>query len=184
MGLDQYMLRNKEIVHTWRKFNALHKWFVDRVGGDNEPSKPVTKEQIVEIKDILKEVRDLGIEAAKKKAWKFKEEKVELQWIPKDRTPEQYALMDIPGEITDIIWEWPDEDKPWTQDKWGSLYLPAQSKYGRKIMKLLPPQSGFFFGDTGLTGWYFNDVIRSYYYFLEVLDTWNDKDVWQYDSWW
>lgn len=42
----------------WRKANAIHKWFVDNVQGGEDECKPhyVTREKLVELRDICKQV--------------------------------------------------------------------------------------------------------------------------------
>ncbi len=102
MGLDMYIFStnkgetvdweadNYEEVGYWRKFNALHAWFVQHVqdGKDDCEPYPLSKEKIEEVLAVLKNVKE------------------------------------------------DPEEAP----------------------KLLPPQSGFFFGSTDIDEWYLRDV--------------------------
>lgn len=49
-----------EEVMYWRKANAIHKWFVDNVQGeeDNCAKYYVTQEQLIELRDLCKQVLD------------------------------------------------------------------------------------------------------------------------------
>lgn len=59
-------LHNREIMQVvievayWRKFNALHKWFVDHVQGGKDECEPheVSEVQLRELLDLLRRVRD------------------------------------------------------------------------------------------------------------------------------
>jgi hypothetical protein len=50
----------EEEVMYWRKFNALHNWFVDNVqgGDDNCQTSYVDKEQLTELVDVLRKVKE------------------------------------------------------------------------------------------------------------------------------
>jgi hypothetical protein len=63
MGLDMYLFRkNKKTNETqevayWRKFNALHHWFVENIQNgtdDCEPSQPINDEEIYNLLNLLK----------------------------------------------------------------------------------------------------------------------------------
>lgn len=68
MGLDMYLVgctrgesdeKNAEIVTSWRKANAVHKWFVDNVQDgvdDCERHREVTKSDLEALADICKEI--------------------------------------------------------------------------------------------------------------------------------
>ena len=65
MGLDMYLNRRREgntarEVMYWRKANAIHKWFVDRVQGGEDDCKeyPVSSTQLIELRDTCKRVLD------------------------------------------------------------------------------------------------------------------------------
>lgn len=68
MGLDMYIAsRNKiekKIVNDeiayWRKFNALHSWFVENVqnGVDDCNKYPVSREQLIVLIDLLEKVQN------------------------------------------------------------------------------------------------------------------------------
>ena len=61
MGLDMYIYdENENQVAYWRKFNALHKWFVNHVqdGVDEcQKSRDLTKDDISNILYVLKEIK-------------------------------------------------------------------------------------------------------------------------------
>lgn len=71
MGLDMYLRRTKKVqnpeevtysnsesVHEWRKFNALHKWFVENCqdGVDECQYSFVTKERLISLLAILEQL--------------------------------------------------------------------------------------------------------------------------------
>lgn len=65
MGLDMYLFSKKDMeenssseIAYWRKFNALHAWFVHNVQNDvdNCGNYPVTKENLKELLDTLKKI--------------------------------------------------------------------------------------------------------------------------------
>lgn len=60
MGLDMYIQdEDGQQIAYWRKFNALHKWFVDNIqdGIDNcQVSRRLTKDDIQNIVYVLREV--------------------------------------------------------------------------------------------------------------------------------
>lgn len=65
MGLDMYLNRRREgntarEVMYWRKANAIHKWFVDKVQGGEDDCKeyPVSSAQLIELRDTCKRVLD------------------------------------------------------------------------------------------------------------------------------
>jgi hypothetical protein len=57
MGLDHWLVARKNIMqHDWRKFNALHAWFVDNVNGGEEINcneKGVRREELEKLLSIL-----------------------------------------------------------------------------------------------------------------------------------
>lgn len=67
MGLDMYLLKQEKTENSkldwadqvayWRKFNALHNWFVEKIqnGIDEcEPSRPISEEEVVNLLNLLK----------------------------------------------------------------------------------------------------------------------------------
>lgn len=68
MGLDQYLLRNKdsqEPIIRWRKANQIHKWFVERCqnGEDDCNTYIVERDQLMKLLikcRIVKRVPELG----------------------------------------------------------------------------------------------------------------------------
>lgn len=66
MGLDQYLYGKKNNIGIeveigyWRKSNHIHKWFVDNIqdGIDNCASYTVSKEQLIELKEVCQQVLD------------------------------------------------------------------------------------------------------------------------------
>ena len=65
MGLDMYLNRRHKGntssgVMYWRKANAIHKWFVDRVQGgvDDCSEYQVSSAQLIELRDTCKQVLD------------------------------------------------------------------------------------------------------------------------------
>lgn len=49
---------------------------------------------------------------------------------------------------------------------------------------LLPTQEGFFFGTTDYDEWYFEDIKAELKAFTEILDSWDDNEVYAYWAWW
>jgi hypothetical protein len=68
MGLDMYLYRKKvevEEVSYWRKANAIHGWFMQFTDIDNCTPVPITKENLVDLRDTCAEVLRIGtVEAA------------------------------------------------------------------------------------------------------------------------
>ena len=59
MGLDMILMNSqKEVIHRWRNFHALHKWFVKNVqnGIDNCESHLVSNEKLEELSLLLKQL--------------------------------------------------------------------------------------------------------------------------------
>jgi hypothetical protein len=52
-----------------------------------------------------------------------------------------------------------------------------------KIQSLLPPQSGFFFGNTEINDWYFEDIKITEQALSEYLETDCDLDLYYSSSW-
>ena len=56
MGL--YSAKNKHEIAYWRKFNALHQWFVENLKGvDNCEYSPVSKEKLERLVKTLEELQ-------------------------------------------------------------------------------------------------------------------------------
>lgn len=62
MGLDMMLIHDGNQITSWRKVNAIHKWFVDNVqnGVDDCGDYKVTKEQLIELRNTCNEVLDNG----------------------------------------------------------------------------------------------------------------------------
>lgn len=62
MGLDMYLLATKndsnkqELIHSWRKANQIHGWFVDNVqlGEDNCFNYKVENQKLIELYNLCK----------------------------------------------------------------------------------------------------------------------------------
>lgn len=61
MGLDMSLYsakQNNDEIAYWRKFNALHQWFVENLEGvDNCEYSPVSKEKLEELVKTLEELQ-------------------------------------------------------------------------------------------------------------------------------
>ena len=145
MGLSMYFERKRTFPHnteekisqeiSWRKFNALHNWFVNNVqdGDDNCEPHCVSIQEIEELLSILIEIKTANDE--------YKE-----------------------GRIT--------------QQERDSLCLD-----------LLPPDKGFFFGNTDLDDDYFDDIEYSIKQFQRIISEHESgksqfHDEYYYDSSW
>jgi hypothetical protein len=119
MGLDHWLVATppdgETVEITWRKFNALHNWFVmnNQNGEDNQEDYEVSTVLLIQLRDILKEIMD-------------------------DNT---------------------------------------------KAEELLPTVSGFFFGDTEYTDYYFEEVQRTLNEISKVLEM-PEGTVYTYGCWW
>ena len=58
MGLDMMLVHDGDQIVSWRKANAIHKWFVDNVqdGVDDCGDYKVTKEQLIELHNVCNDV--------------------------------------------------------------------------------------------------------------------------------
>jgi hypothetical protein len=58
MGLDMMLIHDGNEIASWRKANAIHKWFVDNVqnGIDDCGSYKVTKEQLIQLYNICSDI--------------------------------------------------------------------------------------------------------------------------------
>ena len=58
MGLDMMLVYDGNQIASWRKANAIHKWFVDNVqnGIDDCGEYKVTKEQLIQLRDECNQV--------------------------------------------------------------------------------------------------------------------------------
>ena len=58
MGLDMMLIYEDNQIASWRKANAIHKWFVDNVqdGVDDCGDYKVTKEQLIELHNACNDV--------------------------------------------------------------------------------------------------------------------------------
>ena len=62
MGLDMMLVYDGDQIASWRKANAIHKWFVDNVqdGVDDCGEYKVTKEQLIQLHNTCNEVLNDG----------------------------------------------------------------------------------------------------------------------------
>jgi hypothetical protein len=60
MGLDMMLVHDGDQIVSWRKANAIHKWFVDNVqdGVDDCGEYKVTKEHLIQLQNKCNEVLD------------------------------------------------------------------------------------------------------------------------------
>jgi hypothetical protein len=58
MGLDMMLVHDGDQIVSWRKANAIHKWFVDNVqdGVDDCGEYKVTKEQLIRLRNVCNDV--------------------------------------------------------------------------------------------------------------------------------
>lgn len=59
MGLDMFIHNNGAEVAYWRKANQIHKWFEDHAANgnlENLEDYPITKENLIELKDTCEKV--------------------------------------------------------------------------------------------------------------------------------
>jgi len=58
MGLDMMLVHDGDQIVSWRKANAIHKWFVDNVqdGVDDCGEYKVTKEHLIELHNACNDV--------------------------------------------------------------------------------------------------------------------------------
>ena len=58
MGLDMMLIYEDNQIASWRKANAIHKWFVDNVqdGVDDCGDYKITKEQLIELHNVCNDV--------------------------------------------------------------------------------------------------------------------------------
>lgn len=58
MGLDMMLIHDGDEITSWRKANAIHKWFVDNVqdGVDDCGYYKVTKEHLIELHNVCNDV--------------------------------------------------------------------------------------------------------------------------------
>ena len=58
MGLDMMLIHDGNAITSWRKANAIHKWFVNNVqdGVDDCGQYKVTKEQLIELRNVCDDV--------------------------------------------------------------------------------------------------------------------------------
>ena len=50
--------------------------------------------------------------------------------------------------------------------------------------EVLPTSSGFFFGSTDYDEWYFDDLKITLKNLKDVLDKYDDEDIYHYSAWW
>jgi hypothetical protein len=58
MGLDMMLIHDGNAITSWRKANAIHKWFVDNVqnGVDDCGQYKVTKEHLIQLHNACNDV--------------------------------------------------------------------------------------------------------------------------------
>jgi hypothetical protein len=58
MGLDMMLIHDGNEITSWRKANAIHKWFVDNVqnGVDDCGQYKVTKEQLIQLHNVCNDI--------------------------------------------------------------------------------------------------------------------------------
>ena len=58
MGLDMMLVYDGNQIASWRKANAIHKWFVDNIqGGEDDCGEyKVTKEQLIQLHNTCNEI--------------------------------------------------------------------------------------------------------------------------------
>lgn len=118
----------EEEVGYWRKANMIHNWFVEHCqeGNDNCQQSYVSTEQLKELLELCKTVKESLVNSPKKTI------QVESGWNQKGKTyvdDEVFINTDVAND-------------------------------------LLPPQSGFFFGNTEIDNWYLQDIENT----IEILE--------------
>ena len=71
-----------------------------------------------------------------------------------------------------------------TKDNIIQLLALVKKAISTKDMKILPPQSGFFFGNTEDFIWWFNDMNDTKEYLTKLLDMWDENNTYYYHSSW
>lgn len=137
----------------WRKFNALHLWFVKNCqnGVDQcQPSRRITMDDFQKLLQVLERAHDIfksaiDTPAAREHAYK--------EYDPLKQADEQK-----------VDWD---------------FMLPEDSPYVRDLDSVFPTTAGFFFGQTSYGWWYFYDVNRTIEIVKDILQD-PDFDDWDF----
>lgn len=88
-----------EEVAYWRKFNALHNWFVQNTqdGEDNCQESYISDEKMQELLDTLKSVKSILDNAPKKKV------EVQVGWSNGEKMMEEIDVFDIDEEVLEDL---------------------------------------------------------------------------------
>lgn len=159
MGLDMYLhsRKNGEVMY-WRKANAIHRFFEQHVANgylENCERVRVPKRAIKELYSRCKQVKE-SLDAQEK-------ETVQIMVGNKYKTdPETGERAVIP------------------------VYSNLEVYTNTDVAKnLLPPQNGFFFGDTRIDEYYYQNIIDTMNMCKKILtDPAFKGDVLEYLAWW
>ena len=155
--LDKGTTIERESVCYWRKFNALHKYFADNFGGENDNCTNMYLEidDIIKLRDLLKELS----------------EKIKLGKGLVPAFNRYYDADKIIGDVGDNVWAQVEDDVK--EEEVLDAKITHRIRKSAEIIfykagivvknpevceKVLPTTEGFFFGTTDYDEWYAKDV--------------------------
>ena len=142
-------------IMYWRKANQIHAWFVSNVQDGNDDCDNY---------EITKDTIEVLLKQCKLVQEEFKKAK-EVEGMVKN------------GSI------WKKETGCWEDNMQKGIVF--ENLNTEKILELLPPTSGFFFGNTDINQWYFYDIEETIKGLEKVLKEtdFENYHVWYNSSW-
>ena len=169
----------KSDVCYWRKFNALHKYFADRFGGEDNDNCVNMYMEITDIEELLNMLKDLLSKIKVGEGLVDNGYTYETKEANEEIDTERGKIKARDLENGDIITE-KDKDKGWVEsirktDKDVS-YKKVFKEKGRVVLnpeicnKMLPTEEGFFFGGTDYDEYYLADIEDTIPMLQKVID--------------
>jgi len=178
----------KENCGYWRKANAIHKWFVDKVqdGNDDCREYDVSVEELKTLRDTCKKIIDKmdGVR------FYIPDELWKTLLAGDERHKEDCKQVNEPYKPVKRIKEFifkKSKIASYYDNETNGIYhysIDVGKELDKLIKDELPSQSGFFFGSTDIDGCYAIDIIKTYLMLDEILKEYNrDKKGKKADYW-
>lgn len=172
MGLDMYLNigkgENAHEIGYWRKANAIHKFFVDKLqnGEDDQRESKIDKSTFEELFEKVSAIREEYI--------KLEADIDNLDELSSEEL-EEYSSEELEDHLES------------RGESWDYLLPEYKEKFDEFCKKTLPTSSGCFFGRTSYDIYYIWNAIYTYELIKEILDGWENKkedEIYYYTCWW
>jgi hypothetical protein len=173
MGLDMYLNvgkgDNAYEIGYWRKANAIHKFFVDKLqnGEDDQRESKIDKSTFEELFEKVSAIREEYI--------KLDADIDNLNELSSEEL-EEYSSEELECHLVR------------RSESWDYLLPKYKEKFDEFCKNILPTSSGCFFGSTSYDIYYIWNAIYTYELIKGILDDWESNDEednnYYYTCWW